>query len=799
MAKQYYCFLERFNNYFNRKLIRYDLLSEYQDKAKDDFIPVDANGDMTPFDFNPNDNITTEIIVNDVPFDPDYFLLLDAEENIVSRWFVLEQKRNRKGQWLYFLRRDVLADSFNDLLQSPVYVERGVINDIASPLLLNNEDLRVNQIKKKEILLKDQSLCPWLVLYLKKGVVGTGGISATVDVEQNEDFVYLKLTTPISQWQYYTYITNDYKVNDNSLLEIQYHDSIRNCYYKINENSSVSLKKVLTTIFTPWPPSNLYINPPEEYNDKTRLNNQFVPNISTLMTSANTEFSYNKVNALLQYNGKIIKDSDGKYWQVSVNRLTSGKTTHKVTNTDAPALKASMTNYWNTAFGQTASPNNDAFKFEVEWSGWRISLIERTDFETTFDFSAYTGKGTQDSSLFDAICMPYGEANIYGAGGLIDITTNKERSMLIMNSIARTLTENYVLDFQILPFCPCQNLLRSNDNKVHISYKTDTCIEGLYNGATTDLIIVCDTANITLDISQSIKITDNTDVPSVFKMKYINDCSLVRLCSPNYNGVFEMSLAKNGGSIEYFNVDMTLRPFNPYIHVNPNFNFLYGQDFNDVRGLVCGGDFSLGIINDAWNSYEIQNKNYQAIFDRQIQNIDVNNAINLQEATWGAVAGTVTGTASGAIAGGMVGGGYGAVAGAVVGGITSGIGGAMDLANLQKRQQEARNYAIDNYNLSLGNIRALPYSITKTSALTYNNKLFVFVEIYECSDEEKEAYYEKLKYNGMSVRKISNINNFISQDNSNYFRGRLIRNESISEDNHYFEILNEEMMKGVYI
>ena len=97
MAKQYYCFLERFNNYFNRKLIKYDFLTEYQAKAKANFIPEDVNGAMTPFDFNPNDNITTEIIVNDVPFDPDYFLLLDAEENIVSRWFVLEQKRNRKG------------------------------------------------------------------------------------------------------------------------------------------------------------------------------------------------------------------------------------------------------------------------------------------------------------------------------------------------------------------------------------------------------------------------------------------------------------------------------------------------------------------------------------------------------------------------------------------------------------------------------------------------------------------------------------------------------------------------------
>jgi hypothetical protein len=306
--------------------------------------------------------------------------------------------------------------------------------------------------------------------------------------------------------------------------------------------------------------------------------------------------------------------------------------------------------------------------------------------------------------------------------------------------------------------------------------------------------------NITLDIEKSITINVSNDVPETYKTKYINDCTMIRICSPNYNGLFEMNLAKNGGQITSFNVDMTLRPFNPYIHVNPDFNFLYGQDFNDVRGLVCNGDFSLGIINDAWNVYEIQNKNYQAIFDRQIQNMEVNNAINMQEALWGAFAGTITGTGTGAIAGGVATKSpYGAIAGGVIGGLTSAVGGGLDIANLEKRQAEARSYAVDNYNLQLGNIRALPNSITKTSALTYNNKLFPFVEIYECTDVEKEAYFKKIKYNGMSVRIIDEITNYLSEDASKYFRGRLIRMTNIAEDNHYVETINEELMKGVYI
>ncbi|MBO7713364.1 MAG: hypothetical protein J6S85_07310 [Methanobrevibacter sp.] len=810
MAKQCYCFLERFNNYFNRKLIKYDTLEDYEANSQTAFVPTDDSGRMLPFDFNPNDNITTEIIVNDVPFDPDYFLLLDEEEKIVSRWFVLEQKRNRKGQWLYLLRRDVLADSLDNLNDSPVYVERGVINDISSPLLLNNEDLRVNQIKKKEILLKDATNCAWLVLYLKKGVLGNASIGPDnngkipIDIPNNQVYVYEELSTPIAQWQYFDYTTTDFLVNDSSYLEIQYHDTTRNCYYKIKEDGSTSLEKVLTTIFTPWPPSNLAIGIPEEYNDKTRLNNEFIPNILSLMNNANSAFSYHKTNSLLAYNGKIIKDSNGKFFEVTVNRLSGGSKKHNVTNADASALKAQMNNYWNTAFEQTAVANDDAFKFSVEYSGWRVSLKERTDIQTSVDLGAYSGKGTADSALFDAICLPYGDLEMFiGTEVSVDTKASADRSMKIMNSIATALTSQYVLDLQILPYCPCQNLINDSFfDEGGIFVPEDEAGEIILagnNGTTTDFLLVCHNSNFTLDIEQPINIEIEDEVSDTFKTKYINDCTMLRLCSPNYNGLFEMNLAKNGGAISSFNVDVTLRPFNPYIHVNPNFTFLYGQDFNDVRGLICNGDFSLGIINDAWNVYEIQNKNYQAIFDRQIQNLDLNNAINMQEATWGAVAGTVQGAGSGAVAGGMLGGGYGAIAGAVIGGVASGVGGVLDIQNLEKRQQETRNYAIDNYNLQLGNIRALPNSITKTSALTFNNKLFPFVEIYECSDIEREAYFNKLKYNGMSVRIIDKFVSYCSGDASQYFRGRLIRMTNISEDNHYVETINEELMKGVYI
>lgn len=811
MAKQYYCFLKKFNNYFNRKIIVKDDIDGYVNASDDYYIPKDAQNNWLPFDFNPNDNITTEIICNDVPFDPDYFLILDNNNDIVSRWFVLEQKRNRQGQWLYFLRRDVIADSYEQLNIAPVYIERGIINDFESPLLLNNEDLRVNQIKKKEILLKDKTNCAWLVLYLKKGVLGNnkvgpdGNGEITIDIPvENETFVYEELTTPITAWQYYQHQTTPLKVA-NSQSFYAYYDQGLGCHvYKVkNANDSTIASTGGYNYHTGLGIPLEIQGGPNVNQQKTLLDAEFKPHLSTLRTTANTVFGYSATDPLSQYDGKIIKDSQGKYFKVTVSKSSSNVWPY-VTSAQS-SLKALMSNYWNTALSQSDTPNDKAFRVYIEFTSILITLEELKHLQTTVDLGSYTGKGTKDSALFDAICLPYGDLNMFiGTEVSVDTHATAEKSLAIMNSLATALTSQNVLDLQILPYCPCQNLVNEDYYQEGGIYVPEDdageVIRAIHAGDITDFLLVCHSMNITLDIAQTIDITISEDVPQTYKTKYLNDCTMIRLCSPNYNGLFEMNLAKNGGNITSFNVDITLRPFNPYIHINPDFNYVYGQDFNDVRGLICNGDFSLGIINDAWNVYEIQNKNYQAIFDRQIQNMEVNNAINMQEATWGAIAGTVQGAGYGAIAGGVATKSpYGAIAGAVIGGVTSGIGGALDVQNLEKRQAEARSYAVDNYNLQLGNIRALPNSITKTSALTYNNKLFPFVEIYECTDTEREAYFNKIKYNGMSVRIIDTITNYISGDASNYFRGRLIRMTNLGETNKFLETINDELLKGVYI
>ena len=72
-------------------------------------------------------------------------------------------------------------------------------------------------------------------------------------------------------------------------------------------------------------------------------------------------------------------------------------------------------------------------------------------------------------------------------------------------------------------------------------------------------------------------------------MKIDSQTDLYRLVSPNYQGSFDFNVAKNGGAVNGFIADCTYKPYTPYIKVSPNFSWLYGSNYGDCRGLICGG------------------------------------------------------------------------------------------------------------------------------------------------------------------------------------------------------------------
>ena len=198
-----------YNNYYNRLFKIEDSLSAYLTAATSYTLLDNIN-------FNPADGVTTSLIVGkgQAPFttwesgSPDYLIVYKTttEDIIVSRWFILDEDRTRDGQWKISLRRDLLADFNEELATAPIYVEKGIINELDNPLLLNNEGLQVNQIKNQEILLKDQTKAPWLCLYVQKGALGgtpfgeEGSLTGSITVNvPTEDEYAETLGTPIAQ------------------------------------------------------------------------------------------------------------------------------------------------------------------------------------------------------------------------------------------------------------------------------------------------------------------------------------------------------------------------------------------------------------------------------------------------------------------------------------------------------------------------------------------------------------------------------------------------------------------------
>ena len=111
----------------------------------------------------------------------------------------------------------------------------------------------------------------------------------------------------------------------------------------------------------------------------------------------------------------------------------------------------------------------------------------------------------------------------------------------------------------------------------------------------------------------------------------------------------------------------------------------------------------------------------------------------------------------------------------------------------------------DIHNLNIGTIKAQPYSLSKTTAFTANNKIFPILEYYTCRNEEKDLVAAHIINYSMTVGAIGKLKDYIKntwQYNNiyarNFIKGTFLKLKDIFEDYHYLNALNEELNIGVY-
>lgn len=783
------------------------IVKSYPDLSGYDPFIITEIGALDATNFPYNDGIDAFETYNFVTSKmPDYAIIVNNENVVTSRWFVTETKYKRNGQYRVSFRRDVLSDFREEILHATVLIEKATVSD-NDPAIYNQEQATFNLIKKSEKLLKDGSKSAWLVGYI------SSDNSANKKYEASPISQIQNTVNGINSWSYYQYVNTDFI---GSARNVSYNVKCKGnnsnegrwlCQFAFNTEGAAETDtqtpamgyKKLSQGDRAWDYDQQYEGMPVTYESKVRGISGYTWSMSEIFQSIMAKLpSYYNLDSIFEsqfglthtadeegsfkaLNGTVIHDSStSKTYKVTVEengmdvmaRYTPERNTSLYNRIAELMASTEKTNHY--------TPVNDNDVYVKYYSNrYRLVLEEIANDTVSVTFTA--DRRVLNDAPYTMFAIPYHNIRYNIAG--VAHRSEPSSALAIAKQISMDLMSSGALyDLQLLPYCPRQDLiksafidLRSTVAEEHKDYEIIT------DADTNDksFVLFCKESSFSFDINNSIEITEK---------KVQNQTDSWRLCSPNYNGIFEFNAAKNNG-VDYFNVDCTYRPYNPYIHINPNFKELYGNDFDDARGLICGGDFSMPASTDKWLEYEAQNKNYQNSFDRSIQHMEVEQKYQRVNQIAGAIGGAAIGSIAGAA--------YG-VPGAIAGGALSAAGGVADIIMGEQLRSEQIRYAKDQFAFNLENIKALPNSLAKVSAFNKNNKLFPFLEYYSCTDIEKEAFRNVLKYDGMTVNRIGRIIDYLRENELQYIRARLIRCEDLHDDQHIVDVIANEMQKGAY-
>ena len=801
-------YIYSYNNYYNRILKKAgDLISDYESFLH--YGPVTG-----VYGFTPGDGInTTQVIGSNVDMydgKGDYLIAHNPNTNeIDSRWFIINSDRSRNGQWILTLHRDLMVDYYDAIIDAPCFIEKATLTS-DNPLIFNRESINVNQIKQSETELKDATGSAWIVGYYDSKKLQEQPELFSVNIPFQDQEYDIAVPTTYEEWAgensfpYRGPVGGGYlqvrtKVKGNNQI------GTYTLYPWIQNNQKYSVSTVASANVTQLNQSNKDNPVPAD-----ELYNLLIKNNANFMNLINTQFgggNQEVVDELLKFDNKVVRflDGQGGYVFKEIGIISNLRTS----GTTAITAGGLYTNLYNTIRTRyegdwlSASANQYSFETFVTYQEYsiKVSNVAKNNIKVSFPATA--------SKLSDApysmFALPYNDITI----GNVNIEGKKNFQLASQLAIQAS---SALYDLQLLPYCPMVGKLTNIEGLT-----LDNLIEGtdyakitnnLSPAQTIGYVFFPTSCSFTLDIPISGYSQDSFDT------KMTNECDMFRLCSPNYNGQFEFNIAKNGG-VTNFNVDCTYLPYQPYIHVNPSFSLLYGKDFNDARGLICGGDFSLARMSDAWENYKLQNKNFQEIFDRQIENMEVQQSAAREQDIWGGIAGVFSGAGAGALTGSsMFPGPVGALGGAAAGAVASTIGGIADYSINEKLRAEALDYTKDNFGYQLDNIKALPQSITKITAYNFNNKIFPIFEHYSCTEEEKIAVANKIAYNGMTTMVIGKIKDYLNNTwsynndikSKGYIKGKLInlelpvshREGLHSESYNIVNAISGELDKGVF-
>lgn len=814
-----------YNNYYNR-IIKAEQLALF---------PFDTDGYSTfevaqidNVNFELNDGVETRLklrwtptVVNQLP---NYLIAYvptnrEADDYDVTRWFIIEQRKLSGGMYQLELRRDLVADYWDKLVDAPMYIEKGVAS-MTDPARFNKEGVSLNQIKTAQRRIFDRLGVPWVLLYMPKNALPEAvTISAQYNINESSlDGVY----TTVEEYPFYQYVNNDFVKADldkvGIVMYLPLYDILgthlaytRSGYYFDNSGTHVDN-------YTPSQFAGMVVADDLSPTYELTIPNQYFT-WHKAIEGAVDETLYNQIIAETQKTYKI----GDKYYKVELISTVQGPSVIEAGNTtfatDIVTWARTLPGVTNAYINAQAPYINLDKTIEIYLSNsntCRLSLVEVDTAQVSITIPGTAQRYHSANLPYDVIAFNTAPVSAWYNYTEDDTIFSGIQQMsgamaeAISTAISVQLAESEVYDIQLVPYYPDQNKIKYGGGQYYIYEvgnqvipilsETNALVSQAYMLETVSGSFQTTLQNKQLNIvgQYGYQLYPSNNI---WDFKVENECNMYRLVSPNFQGQFEFSATRNGGG-STLEVLFKYKPFTPFIQVRPQFSQLYGASYQDARGLICGGDFSLPRLSSAWQNYEASNKNFQTIFDRQVENLETNQRLDRLNQ----VAGILTNTANAALTAAKTSGGAGAILGS---GASLGAG-IFDFAISEARRSEVIDYTKDQFAAQMDNIRAMPNSIVNVGAQTPANTIWPVLEFYTCTEAERTAFRKKLLYNGMSIGRVDTLRPLLEnmrpyvengigtlEERFYYFQCRLI--ELNAGDAHEVTELAHELLLGIKI
>ena len=399
------------------------------------------------------------------------------------------------------LKRDVIADNYNDVVNSPIFLEKGYINDVNDPLLYNSESMNLNQIKQLEIPLKDETQSGWVVGYIPS--------DAFPKVEPAYDRVEKKVTIPMSaditvenlnSWNYWDYCSANpnYKFMADNAGKRKVTVKIRSQRVWASSGRTARCDMV-TANYTFYPnstDSGTYSqvnsgfienssgswNFPQWYQDygpvtfsQGTINSSIcakifdpVRNNSAFNTALNAilgnGINIGDTSALRKLQDKIILDSStNTYYRISV--ITTSASNPITVTSSVSGGQAALTALKNAMY----YPNGAGGSLQGEYATFTASnsstsyAVQLTNVGVSLYVDLNSDRAHLNDAPYDMFCIPFSDTLKLKYGDT-QFTCSKNVALSMATEIAKDLGSKSVYDVQLLPYCPNRTLIVKSDS-----------------------------------------------------------------------------------------------------------------------------------------------------------------------------------------------------------------------------------------------------------------------------------------------------------------------------------------------